>query len=194
VEQQNFGNLIERVRVGEVGAVDELLSEYGDTIRREVRFNLLDQRLRRVVGESDIFQSVVSRFVFQLRDGDFHFESGKDVVNLLKVMVRARVAQHARFWAAQRRDLTRNHPLGTEYRVHPDPQRSVDVTVSDAELAGVASAIIPEVDRRILGWRDSGMCWSEIGARLGRRSADSVRKAHERCLLRVRAALMKASQ
>ena len=75
-----------------------------------------------------------------------------------------------------------------------DGQHRVDDSVDDAELAGIATSMIPETDLRILRWRDAGMCWVEIADRLGTPSADSARKAHARSLLRVRAALMKVTE
>ena len=180
--KSQFHTLIDRVRGGDSNASEQLVSEYGETIRREVRFSLLDQRLRRIVAESDIFQSVVSRFVFGLRDGDFEFQSGKDVVNLLKVMVRSRIAQHARFWSSQRRDVKRNRALISDDTGLQQDSLPLGERHANAEMAEKAMHLIPDQDRKILQWRDDGVDWTDIAERLDFPSADAVRKAHQRSL------------
>ena len=185
VPQLSLHELIQRVRDGDSEAVGVLLNQYGDAIRREVRFSLLDQRLKRIVGESDIYQSVVSRFVFGLQDGNFEFESGKDVVNLLKVIVRARVAQHARFWKSRRRDLHRNQALLSDDAIAlTESQPTIGQQQSDAELLAIALSIMPERDRKILEWRAEGLSWGQVAERLGVSSAEGLRKSHERSMQR----------
>lgn len=181
-----FEKLIARMRTGDSGAVSILLERYGDAIRREVRFCLLDQRLKRIVGESDIYQSVVSRFVFGLRAGDFLFESAQDIVRLLKVIVRARVAQHARFWSSQRRQLARNRNLPShEETALRDRRKSVEDAFCDAELLAQALDMMPERDRLILQWRSDGLGWAEIAGRLCCTSSEALRKQHERSMQRI---------
>jgi len=194
VTPMSFPELIQRVRDGDSEAVGILLDQYGDAIRREVRFNLLDQRLKRIVGESDIYQSVVSRFVFGLQDGNFEFESGKDVVNLLKVIVRARVAQHARFWKSQRRDLRRNQTLlRDDVTAVTESQPTIGQQQSDAELLAIALSIMPERDRKILEWRAEGLNWGQVAERLGVASAEGLRKSHERSMHRTLSEIRHAS-
>lgn len=188
----SFDQLITRVREGDAEAVQQLINEYGDAIRREVRFNLLDQRLRRLVAESDIFQSVVSRLVFSLRDGNFEFESAKDVTSLLKVMVRARVAQHARHWSSKKRDIRRNEAILSGVQYVQSRFAAADDARSDEDLAELALKMVPVRDRQILQWRDDGASWKEIAERLGG-SAEAIRKAHGRALEEVRELLRHAS-
>ena len=88
--------------------MDRLLKEYGDAIQREVRFCLLDQQLRRVVSESDVFQSVIACFALKLRDGHYQFDKPSDLTGLLKAMARLHVAHLAGIRHARRRDLRRN--------------------------------------------------------------------------------------
>lgn len=186
VTHASFHELIERVRTGDSDAVEALLHEYGNAIRREVRFNLLDQRLKRIVSESDIYQSVVSRFIFGLRDGDFEFRTGKDVVNLLKVIVRARIAQHARFWKSQRRDVTRNRPLVSDDHVSmQDHQPEIGLQQSEAEILAQVMQIMPAQDQQILAWRGDGLNWTEIAQLMCVSSSEAVRKAHARSMDRL---------
>jgi len=61
--------LIERIRRGDSEAVRLFVDEYQGAVEREVRFALLDRRLRRIVSESDVKQSVIMRFVVDLWAG-----------------------------------------------------------------------------------------------------------------------------
>lgn len=56
-----FANLIDRLRRGEEDAVQVLLEQYSEAIRRELRFSMPDGRLRRLVSESDVCESVNTR-------------------------------------------------------------------------------------------------------------------------------------
>lgn len=166
--------------------MERLLKEYGDAIQREIRFCLLDQRLRRVVGESDVFQSVIARFAIKLREGQYHFDSPSDLVGLLKTMARAHVAHLARFWHARRRDVRKNTGLdadGVDER--PDHVPTGSSVIARIELLELALACVSERDRQILDWRQDEVTWLEIARRLNVPSADALRKQHERALARV---------
>ena len=110
-EEEGFASLVERLRRGDASAVDEFLEEYGPAIRREVRFILLDQRLRAIVTESDVCQSVLMRFFVGLWSGGYEFDRPSDLLGLLKKMVRCRVADLARRWTSLARDVRRTVSL-----------------------------------------------------------------------------------
>jgi hypothetical protein len=166
--------------------MERLLREYGDAIQREIRFCLLDQRLRRVVGESDVFQSVIARFAVKLREGEYHFDSPSDLVGLLKTMTRTHVAHLARFWHARRRDLRKNSGLDTDGATEPfDRDPTASGAFARVELLDLALARLSDRDRQILDWRQDGVLWSEVARRLDVPSAEALRKQHERALARV---------
>ena len=160
-----------------------MLKEYGDAIQREIRFCLLDQQLRRVVSESDVFQSVIACFALKLRDGHYEFAKPADLIGLLKVMARAHVAHVARFWHAKRRDLRRNTGIdaigimGVPY--HDSIAGNAE---ADAELLKLAMKHLPERDRQIFGWRQESVTWPEIARRLNVPSPEALRKQYERHL------------
>lgn len=187
-QTQSFTNLMQLVQQGDAAAFASLVDEYGDAIQREVRFTLLDARLRSCVGESDVYQSVLLRFFSGMRDGRYRLETPQDLVGLLKGITRTRVAELARYWHAQRRDVGRNLSLSaieTEDAGASVPQ-PVDV-LADEELARAVGASLPPQDRQILDWRDDGLSWGEIADRLNCRSAEAIRKRHERTLGRIAA-------
>jgi hypothetical protein len=178
---QPFSELIRLVQQGDAAAFERLMDEYGEAIKREVRFTLLDVRLRRCVGESDVYQSVCLRFFSGLQDGRFCLESPRDLVRLLKGIARTRVAELVRFWRAQRRDMGRHLSL-SEVEVAGEPSRRPLDTLADAELARMVEERLSPEDRRILDWRNDGLTWLEIATQLGRGSGESIRKRHERTL------------
>ncbi len=162
---------------------DDLLDR---VIPREIRFCLMDQRLRRVVGESDVFQSVIAGFALKLREGKYHFDTPSDLVGLLKTMARTHVAHLARFWQARRRDLRKNRRIDTEGATEPaahDP--TVSSVVARVEMLEHALERLPERDRQILDWRQDNVTWPEIARRLNVPSSEALRKQHERALARV---------
>jgi hypothetical protein len=185
-----FAQLVTRAQQGEAEALERLLQEYGDAIQREIRFCLLDQRLRRVVGESDVFQSVIAQFALKLRAGQYYFDTPRDLVALLKTMARGHVAMLARFWQARRRDLRKDTGLDDEGAAEPlarDPTASS--VVARVELLELALARLSDRDRQILDWRQDGVPWPEIASRLNAPSAEALRKQHERALARVAEAI-----
>ncbi len=186
----SLAELISRARVGDEVAIRSLLDSYGDAIRREIRFSLLDCRLRRVVEESDIFQSVVTQFVLGLKGGEFELHSAQELIGLLKTIARRRVAQQVRYWHAQRRDLRRN--VGIDAFMEPFLQHRAPSPCDELvalELAEELARRLPDRDRLILQWRDDGASWKDIARRIDGRQPDAVRKQHERSLARVAAAL-----
>ena len=61
-EQTSFADLIRRVRAGDDQAARELVREYEPAIRRAVRIQLRNPRLRAQLDSVDICQSVLANF------------------------------------------------------------------------------------------------------------------------------------
>ncbi|MCL4207256.1 MAG: hypothetical protein KJ000_32645 [Pirellulaceae bacterium] len=186
-----FEELIQRVRSGDEQAACELLDRYGDAIRREIRFRLYDSRLYRVVGESDVFQSTIARFFVGLQLGRFDIQCPEDLLGLLKTIAERRVCSIARFWQAGRRDLRREQDLDPEMLRE---LAAIEETPSGAfrqdELIDQALARLPEVPRRILDWRLQGVSWQQITERLpGNHSPEAIRKQYNRAISQVASAL-----
>ena len=180
---EDFGKLVRQAQDGDAEAIEQLLKEYGDAIQREIRFCLLDQQLRRVVSESDVFQSVIACFALKLRDGRYEFIKPGDLIGLLKVMARAHVAHVARFWHAKRRDLRRNTGMDAIGIIGvPDHDAVTGNAVADAELLKLAMKHLPERDCQIFGWRQDNVTWPEIARRLNVPSPEALRKQYERHL------------
>lgn len=183
--------LMRRLRAGEAQAVDEFLNDYGDAIRREVRFVLLDRRLRRVVADSDIFQSVIGGFLAGLQSGRLEVADQQSLLSLLRQMARIRVAFHARFWAAQRRDLKRSESLSDTSVGGPvDSSPTPAAVIENQDLLSAVFRKMTPHDLKVLDWRLEGICWEEIARRTGAASGEAVRKQHERELDRIAAQVL----
>jgi len=179
----DFAELVTRAQQGDADAMERLLKDYGDAIQREIRFCLLDQRLRRVVGESDVYQSVIAQFALKLREGQYHFDAPGDLVGLLKTMARTHVARLTRFWQARRRDLRKDTGLDADGVAEmPAHDPTVSSVVARVELLEQALASLSERDRQILDWRQDDVAWPEIARRLNAPNAEALRKQHERAL------------
>ena len=140
-----FDVLLDRLRQGDEDAARELIDRYGDAVRREIRFRLRDSRLHRVVGDSDVFQSAVSRFIWGLRLGKFDVTSPQELLGLLRTIAERRVCRAARFWQAQRRDMQRTGDLADVsdtalIAADPTPSKAV----SEKELIAETLARLPE--------------------------------------------------
>lgn len=183
MDATRFTQLLDSLRRGEESAVQELIDEYQEPIRREIRFTLLDHRLRRIVGESDILQSVLMRFCLGLWAGNLDAESPEQLVGLLKTMVRARVVDWVRYSRAQRRDVRRDAYLEPEIQSQqPAPQQTPSQLASQRELVSLFRSQLSAEELQILDLRQQQLGWQEIALKLGAPSADAVRKRYERAM------------
>ena len=148
---------------------------------------LLDSRLRRIVSESDVCQSVMTRFFVELWAGKYDFADPSHLVALLKKMVRTRIIDLTRHWTAQRRDIRRNVLIGGSGDGQPastagNPSR----LLADAELLAEVQRRFTTEEREILDCRQHGLAWADVAARLnGRASPEALRKQYERAIARV---------
>jgi DNA-directed RNA polymerase specialized sigma24 family protein len=182
-----FSDLIGRARQGEQEAARLLVEQYESAIRRHVRFTLLDNRLRRVLDETDVCQSVLGRFFVGLWAGRFQIDGPEQLVAILKTLVKNKVVDQARYWKAERRNLQRNC-------VAIDQSGSIDVAsaqptpsriVSDAELLREFERRLNGPERSILALRREGLSWAEIAERVAGGGAEATRKRFERAVERV---------
>src|SRR4051794_9094199 len=142
MENVGFAELVDRAGRGEREAALYLIERYESAIRRQVRFSLMDNKLRRVLEETDICQSVMGQFFNGLGAGRFELEGPEQLIGLLKQMVRNKITDEARYWRAGCRDYMRNvSPRGSADPVEPiSPQPTPRRVVGQNEVpAGFAS-------------------------------------------------------
>jgi RNA polymerase sigma factor (sigma-70 family) len=186
MDEPGFAELVERVKQGDSQAARLLLERYEPAIRRQVRFTIRDNRLRRLLGETDVCQSVLGQFFVALWAGRLEFDGPEQLVGLLKEMVRNKVIDKARYWKAQRRDYRRDidrlDPDQTVEPVSTGPTPSQ--IVADAEILAEFGRRLTESERAILVLRRQGASWAEVAGQLGGNAA-AIRKRFERAVHRV---------
>jgi DNA-directed RNA polymerase specialized sigma24 family protein len=181
-----FAELVRRAGRGEQEAAHRLIEQYAPALRRQVRFTLMDNKLRRVLEETDICQSVMGQFFSGLSAGNFALDGPEQLIGLLKQMVRNKITDRARYWRAGRRDYLRNVTPSDSDRVveplHPGPTPSR--IVENREFLAEFESRLSDWEKMIFAFRLQGMNWPEIASRIGGGS-EASRKRFERAIDRV---------
>ena len=97
-----FAELITRVRRGDAQAAEQVFRQFEPQVRLEVRLRLRDPRLRRLIDEADVCQSVLKSFFLRVQLGQYDVVDPRDLMRLLAGMARNKVAAQARWHAARR--------------------------------------------------------------------------------------------
>jgi RNA polymerase sigma-70 factor (ECF subfamily) len=178
-----FPDLMARLRGGDPHAAEDLFRQYESQVRLEVRLRLRDPRLRRLVDEADVCQSVMLSFFVRARLGEYDVAGPAELMRLLAGMARNKVAAQARRHAAGRRDFRRAEGLaGADAAVAPDASPSQ--VVAGAELLAAIYARLGAEEKRIAELRVAGRSWAEVAQELGG-SADARRVQLQRAANRV---------
>ena len=164
---ENFSELIRRIRTGDEQAAVELVSQYEAVIRREIRLRLRDPRLQRVLDSMDICQSVLKSFFVRAAAGQYDLDEPGDLVKLLVVMARNKLAFQARRERAQRRDHRRVawHPVD-ELNIPSRAATPSELAETRELLVEVRKQLSAE-ELQIANLRADGLHWSEVANRMG---------------------------
>jgi RNA polymerase sigma-70 factor (ECF subfamily) len=147
-----FPDLMARIRAGDAHAAEHIFRQYESQLRLEVRLRLRDPRLRRLVDEDDVCQSVMLSFFVRARLGEYDVAELADLLRLLAGMARNKVAVQARRHTAARRDFRRAEGIaGAEATVAPGSTPSQ--VVAGAELLGEIRARLSGEEQRIADLR-----------------------------------------
>jgi len=161
-----FPDLMSRVRHGDARAAEELFHQFEAQVRLEVQMRLRDPRLRRLVDEADVCQSVMLSFFVRARLGEYDVANPKELVRLLAGMARNKVAAQARRHSADRRDFRRAEGLaGADTTAAPDASPSQ--LVAGEELLRELRARLSDEERRIADLRVAGRSWAEVAEQMG---------------------------
>jgi RNA polymerase sigma-70 factor (ECF subfamily) len=178
-----FWGLIRRVRAGDGDAAAELVRRYEPAIRRAVRLQLRDPRLRSLLDSADVCQSVLASFFIRAAAGQYELDRPSQLTRLLAVMARNKLASQAR-----RPQVVRREPgpgleaAGEEGPLAPGPSPSQQAAWRDL-LQEVRNRLSAE-ERQLVERRTRDQEWSQIAAELGG-SPDGLRKKLARALDRV---------
>jgi DNA-directed RNA polymerase specialized sigma24 family protein len=186
MSDQGFAELVRRAGQGEQEATRLLIEQYESAIRRQVRFTLMDNKLRRVLEETDVCQSVLGQFFSGLGNGRFAFDGPEQMIGLLKQMVKNKITDQARYWRAERRDYLRNITPSDSVGAFEPMSRGATPSrvVEQREFLAEFESRLSDWERMIFAFRREGMGWPEIASRAGG-GAEAIRKRFERALDRV---------
>ena len=183
-ESTAFPDFIRRIRAGDDQAARELVERYAPVIRCEVRLRLRDPRLYSRFDWADICQSVMASFFVRAAAGQYDLEQPDQLLRLLVVMTRNKLANQARRHCRKMRDCRRLAACDPAYlegrTAAPSPSR----LVVGRELLAEVNRRLSEEERLLADLRADGCEWTAIAARLGG-TAEARRKQLARAVGRV---------
>jgi RNA polymerase sigma-70 factor (ECF subfamily) len=168
-DEQNFHELISRVRGRDQAAAAELVRRYEAVIRVAVRVRLGTPALRRLLDSTDVCQSVLASFFTRAALGEYELDSPQQLLALLARMARNKLLNQARHERAACRDHRRRekgavNPEELAGRC-PDPGE----TVANREVVAKLHARLSEEDRWLADQRALGRPWADLAAEMGTR-------------------------
>jgi RNA polymerase sigma factor (sigma-70 family) len=181
----DFVELIRRVRKGDEQASALLVHRYEPAIRIAVRARLTDPKLRRWLDSMDVCQSVLGNFFVRAANGQFELDRPEQLISLLATMARNRVTNHALREQAARRDQRRNRSAGASEAGLVDPGPDPAAAVDGRDLLEAVQERLSEQERVVAERWAAGDPWAEIAARIGV-APDALRVRLVRALERVR--------
>ena len=183
-ESTAFPDFIRRIRAGDDQAARELAERYEPVIRCEVRLRLRDPRLYSRFDWTDICQSVMASFFVRAAAGQYDLEQPDQLMRLLVVMTRHKLANQRRRHRAEMRDCRRLSACDPAYLDGPAAAPSPSRLVVGRELLAEVRRRLSEEERRLADLWAQGWEWAEIAARLGG-TAGARRKQLARAIERV---------
>ena len=187
-DDNQFQELIRRVRARDEEAAAQLMRRYESAIRRVVRIRLRDSRLRRVLDSMDICQSVLATFFARAALGQYDLETPEQLLNLLASITRHKLTNQAKRLLSQKRDLRRDAPQSDQYDHTIDRASDPAEQASAKELLEKVRSRLDDGERFLAEQRALGRGWRELADELGGTDV-ALRKKLTRALNRVMAEL-----
>ena len=192
---EDFHELLRRVRAGDGQAAADLVRRYEPAIRRAARVRLVDTRLNRLLDSMDICQSVLASFFVRAALGQYELETPAQLLKLLATMTRNKLANQVKGHRATRRDFRRieNRNGGSDdsdtsilggIEGLAGPGYTPSHEVATRELLAEARRRLSPEELSLLEGREQGREWTEIAAEL-RSSPEAIRKRLARAIDRV---------
>jgi len=183
-EDVEFCELIGRVRAGDEAPATQLVREYEPVIRRVVRIQLRDRRMRRVLDSMDICQSVLRSFFVRAALGQYELSTPQELLNLLSRIARHKLADQIKQHQRACRDVRRVESGSPDERAIAAVQSSPSEYVANEELLKEFRKRLSDDERHLAEQRALGHGWAEIAAAAGG-SPDGLRKKLGRALDRI---------
>jgi RNA polymerase sigma-70 factor (ECF subfamily) len=183
--ENTFADFLRRIRAGDEEAAVELVRQYEPVIRREVRMRLTDPGLYRHLDSMDICQSVLRSFFVRAAAGQYDLHQPDDLLNLLVVMARNKLASQARKLRSRPPDSRRVKAAPLEKLAavaagEPGPSR----VATGRDLLREVLFRLTREERHLADLRARGMTWPQITGEIGGTS-EARRKQLARALDRV---------
>src|SRR5262249_28249062 len=156
--------LIVRVRGGDQDAAAELVRDYEPYVRRAIRFQLRDPRLRSALDTADICQSVMASFFARLALGQYDLDQPEKLAALLSRTPRRKVATRAGRADATRRDRKGQgaYALASSAVLAPGPDPSR--LAAGRDLLEQFQLRLEADERALSDRRTEGQSWGQIAA------------------------------
>ena len=182
-EDPSFLEFIRRVRSGDEAAALDLVRRYEPAVRRMVRLHLRDPRLRRILDSMDVCQSVMASFFLRAATGQYDIDRPAQLLRLLAVMARNKLASQARVSYVARRELP---PAGSDEGWSAAQARGPGpgCQVAWRDLLHEVRRRLSTEEQRLADRRADQQGWAEIAAEVGG-SPEALRKQLARALDRV---------
>ncbi len=182
-EGTSFLELIRKVRAADPSAAVELVRRYEPAIRRVVRLQMRDPRLRSILDSMDVCQSVLASFFLRAATGQYDLNQPAQLLRLLAVMARNKVASQARTSDVTRREgqlIGAKDASTAALAPGPGPEHQA----AWKDLLQEVRDRLSDDERRLADRRADRKEWSEIATELGG-SPEALRKQLARALDRV---------
>jgi RNA polymerase sigma factor (sigma-70 family) len=183
---EDFANLIARVRSRDQAAAAALVRQYEPEIQQTVRGPLSRFRLSRLLDPRDICQWVMAAFFSRAAAGEFHLENPQELSKLLTTMARNRVLDEARKQRASRRDSRRTQDGTAEDSLELVADRGetpCQVASRQELLAEMTRRLSPD-ERYLAEQRVLRRDWNDLATELGS-TPEALRKKLARAISRI---------
>jgi len=172
-EDDDFAELILRIRRGDAQAAQELIRKYEPAIRREARLRL-GPSLRPLFDSMDLCQSVLGSFFVRIAAGHFELESPARLMKLLVVMTRNKVRQKAR----------RRHEGGLGVREPLAADEDHANRILNQDFLREFRLRLSDDERQLWDRRGNDASWQHIASDLGA-TPEALRQQYSRAIHRV---------
>jgi RNA polymerase sigma-70 factor (ECF subfamily) len=182
-EGNSFLELIGRVRAGDQEGAAELVRRYAPAVRRVIRMQLRDRRLRRILDTMDVCQSVLASFFIRAAAGQYDLNQPDQLLRLLVVMARNKLASRARHSYVLRREKLPAQGFDNPASWAATEPGPGEHAAGRDLLQEVLKRLTAE-ERQLADRRARFQEWSQIAAEVGG-TPDALRKKLSRALDRV---------
>jgi RNA polymerase sigma factor (sigma-70 family) len=187
-EDSLFHDLICRIRNRDEAAATEMVRRYENAIRRVIRLNLRDRRMRRILDSMDVCQSVLASFFVRAALGQYDLETPEQLVQLLASIARNKLANQATRLQAQKRDYRREVDIEAQAQHLTTSAADPSEQASAREMLQKVRDRLSEDERYLAEQRSLGRDWQEIATEVGATST-ALRSKLSRAVDRVMAEL-----